>query len=319
MNSRNRLLIATGLLALVACGGRVHSDQQHYRINVIYRSLEGEMVETSTGETRKIDESVDGIGPNPWCMRPHLSVWAKTDMLPVTWSEVPSFSDLVPFAAAQVPPGSHLSVIAAFEETCHSENNIQAAVGGVYWKPRLGAPKEVVDFRCIYDHDSKDIAFVDFQVFEDGGTYNAPSHRTFFDVDGDHFYYQMHGMAKRFSISDGQIDTIAAGEFPMIPWNDEAVIVYSESDQEYRLLDDTLAVTASISGDLEGEVLTVYMLDKSSFIFGCKYIFSPHPLGVDAHPYLALYELDFELGTVRELHRKGLGTGGQILSVERVE
>ncbi len=320
---RIRRLAAVAILALMACCGCFQSDQPQYKIKILYRSLEVEMVETSTGETREIDESADEMTPNGWCTQPHSLVWSVGcggNSFADHWWTMQEIRALVPLASKEIPPDAQPWTGPGTFETCHPELGIEGAVGSILWNPPVGTFKVVVLFRCIHDCSSEEVTFVDYEIFSDGGVYSAPSPRAFFDVEGNYYYYHMHGMAKRYSVSDGQIDTLVAGEFPMIPWNDEAVIVYSEFDQEYRLLDGSLAVKASVSGDLKGEVLSVYMLDKSTFIFGCKRLHIPGlPSAVDVLPSTALFELNFRLGTMRELSSRGLGVLGQILSVERVE
>ncbi len=138
-------------------------------------------------------------------------------------------------------------------------------------------------------------------------------YRPFFDVDGRYLYYNWADRAKRYDIETQVLDTIAAGDIPIVPWNEQAAIVYSSSDEQYRLLDENLNVVSTIDSELEGTILCAHAVDPHTFLVavGCVFYNSLAP-GKDGSTGADIRELDFQAGTARVLAR-GISPDMQIL------
>ena len=196
---------------------------------------------------------------------------------------------------------------------CHAA--IPPKNGGLY-------PKPIAHFYCIGNEDGGGLVYVDGEPIVDHRTQDGrwpPYYKPFFDHDGRYFYYIMHGLAKRFNTKTHEIDTIPGGGTPVIPWNQQALIVYSRDEKKAKLLDDEFKVKAAIDWKFDGSFHTVYEVDPTIFLVGVRYNYSaPGSLGFDSYDVTAIYELDFDRKSARRLVDKA-HVAGQILSAERIE
>lgn len=217
---------------------------------------------------------------------------------------MPEIKKLVAKATSMVPPAVDLHVETGPLGTCFPQKGIQA-VGGAVVRPDLfplpPGNRDLISFRCIYDNTTGEVILVD-------ATENKPVHQTdswmlpFFDANGESLYYYWFGLGKRFHLATHHLDTISAGEIPIIPWNELAIVVFNGEHSKYRLLGDNLGIMSEISGALSGEVTSAYKVSDSVIVFGAKYRERPEPLMLDDPPMLTtFYELDFGKHRVKRL------------------
>ena len=122
-------------------------------------------------------------------------------------------------------------------------------------------------FFGIYDQVTGDVFVMPEEVVESHDKWWRNYHRPFFDADGEYLYYNWGGRAMRYNVSTHQLDTIRAGNVPIIPWNSKAVVVHNTDRSQVRLLDADMNVRATIDGKLDGMVLSALSGNDQTYLF----------------------------------------------------
>ena len=322
----NQLNVLTSILVLIclACGCQGQDNHNNYVIKYLIpggneRNWGGGAakvvcVDTRNGHTWNLKEQYHDVIRYYWCNEWDSSTaFPPQDTLPVNWSDIPVVDSLL----TEVRIGASLSepvfVIAGPVRSCVPEKGIQAVIGSIkQGESRLNSTY-IYRFYCIYNINSDEITFVDADKVPSEYDYRNRQ-VPFFDSRAQYLYYRAFGAGKRFDLITHRIDTILAGDTPIIPWNAPMVIVWDKKEKLYSRLDDSLHIKGKqISGDLNGEVLSALVVSDSTVLINvCM------NRGMDYDFHTIIYELDFGTGTINELFG-GIAGISQLVDAKLVE
>ena len=338
-------LLTCAIVALVLVAGCGHSmaDQREYRVKYLqgtpgrernYHGLGHVKVmayDTRTGDRSRLNEPFYDQVRVGWCKewylrlddRPRNSVQQESsnewfsflqtkDWLGVDWMQEPGIKAIL---SDLQTPGVELGVRVWDFGSCHPPTGRLAITGNVSDNPDDDM-QPIAAFLGVLEPATGEVLIIREERFEG----RHPSYyRPFFDSEGKHLYYSWTGRGMRFNIETQALDTIAAGDIPVIAWNKPAVIVYSSGDEQYKLLDQDLNVQSSIDSDFEGTMLSAFAIDEHTCLIATTYkTRAGGAFGKDLTTRAAMLELDFQQGSVREIMRS-LSPIIQILDVQTVE
>jgi hypothetical protein len=243
------------MLLLLACGGANDLPEQcNYVLKYLVWSSEVERnkggavlkvlaIDTRTNTRWRVEESFMDKIREHWCLYwDSLSFYQnRPDTLPVTWSNLPEMQSFMVESAVRLPPGAQLSAsVDSRISSCYPEKGLFATIGSVAVRYAPGrSSRNLMYFCSIYDATDGTAVIVDTEAIPPGDR-RSRWPQPFFDSEGSYLYYKMDGLCKRYELASHRIDTVLAGDSPIIPWNGRAAIVYSTKDKCFRLLDDTL-------------------------------------------------------------------------------
>ena len=178
--------------------------------------------------------------------------------------------------------------------------------------PEMARMRVVLGFSCLVDEVNDSLIFVDSTHFDpyDDSSYGSLRNAAF-DMAGENLYYNKREAAIRFNIATGTLDTLWAGEVPVIPWNSDEVMVYSRQDKKLRLLDHDLKELAFIRTDFT-LCYSAFKVDDNLFVIA-KREWVQSFWDLHAHNGMEVSLYDFNTGEVVELFHDD---PGEILGVE---
>lgn len=168
-----------------------------------------------------------------------------------------------------------------------------------------------VTLQMIFDKEKDTVILVDSLMGYSGIDKRGNFQAGHFDKEGKYFYYRKDQLALRFNISSHEIDTIQGGNVPVVPWNSDHLLIYSEEKEKLHLLDKDWKVLFTIDAGKWGELYTAYAVTDDVFLIGTRAFgkFTGNPL-------LKVVMYDFSEGTHRELFSE---RGFQIIGAEFIE
>jgi hypothetical protein len=289
---------------------------------------------TRTGDRSRVDEfSYDKVH-HQWCDDWYLqldnrppnaarsqsadfltSIIVTRVRLGIDWAQVAGIKEIISDLST---PGVDLEIIAGSYGACHPPSG-RMAISGAVVDNSSGSHRPVAVFLGVLESSTGEVLIMREEVSDTSDEGYSNYYRPFFDSEGKHLYYKLGGHAKRLSIETQALETISAGDNPVVPWNIPIVIVHSSSDGQYKLLDEDLNVLSTIDSELEGTVLSAFAIDLHTCLVATSYVYSPESsFGMAPTTRAAILELDFERGTVREIVNQ-LSPLMQILDAQAVE
>jgi hypothetical protein len=321
-----------GVMLWLICSCCHGASDQHYVIKCLdFTSMKEERaglgsvkvvaIDTKSGAEQRVDEPFRDKITMVWCLQSLLDAGSSGDSgySDVIDVDLEGIHQVRRFMGDDARSHAFAHAVCCCPETGMKGLRCEAALA---LDPPGSYSPNTASFYCLCNEDGSGVVYVDgeplLRGFAQDGS-RPPEYGSWFDKDGKYFYYIAHGLAKRFNVATHKIDTLPGGDIPLVPWNGEAVIVYSRDEHMLRLLDEKNEVEAEIYWCLDGDITTVYAIDESTFLVSIRWWYSaPGSFGMDAGPLMAIHELDFHKHSARRLV-KGIDVVGQILSAERVK
>ena len=278
-------------------------------------------IDTRTGAQKRVDEPFRDKITAHWC--DHWD-FERTNIYTIDAISINFTASDQVRALVEKAVGSEKVEVGGVSVCCHPSAGLKGlkCYAGVPTGYRGQYVKDMAQFICICNEEDQNLVFVDGITIKDGlplDEHWSLSYGPLFDHDGRYLYYNMGGLGKRFDLVTHEIDTIPGADILLIPWNEEAVIVYSRGEAELELLDKRNAVAATIDWRVDGDIRTTYAVDSTKFLLGVWWVSSPAwTLGLDDDLRMAIYGIDFQTREVQRLIENA-DLSWQILSAELIE
>jgi hypothetical protein len=301
--------LAIVTVACEICCGNADDHEHNYIVKLLSPSIDQSAywgigyitvsyVDTRDGLSWKSREPYQELVRYYWCNEwDSLEMFPGVNRLGIDWTSVPQIDQLVKRLESVVDSDEPIFVMAGPDRICDPEKGIQVITGTVSQGSSYLSSKSLYYLWCVYSEHENSVTFVDTAQVPPDSDIELLQY-PFFDSEGRYLYYESFDAGKRFDLNTHNIDTILAGNTPIIPWNAPAIVVWNANEGLYKILDSSLSTRSQIRGDLVGVVTSAFKVSEDIILI-CVYL----NRGTEFELETVIYELDFNAGRMTELVR----------------